>query len=881
MRDAFKKGLRTPEFVGREEARRDLDAALDRAVRFTAPQVATLLGPVGVGKSRLLDEWTERVEEAGVFRCVRVAVAASPLEAEPLSILPALLRARFGLGGGEDPEQALEVFQAELRRVFGDRRVGEVAGVLGRSLGLPIPESPLGQALASRPEQESDLARAVLCRFLEEDARAQPLLLLLDDLQKCDDLSLDLLEHLAGEVGATPLVIVAAARPDLLVRKPGWGRGGGSHVRLDLAPLSRLELDVLLRSALDSEVLPHGLADTLAAVSGGNPYLVDRILHALVEHGALQAGDEGWRFDRERATRIQSSRLGVAPEALVQGRVAALAPAERELLARAAAFGPVFWTGGVVALGRVGVEPPDATAVFAPDPAIATVAATLERLAAAELVVAVPASTLPGEAEWVFCHSEERALLLAGLDPELVSRWRRFAAQWLEARPRARASADRFERLGELYEAGGEPRRAAAAFTAGGDAALRRMRHERARALYLRASRLLGLDDAVAKLDLGHKLGDVAVRLGRIEEALAHFQEMLCLAWRLDVPAKGGAAHARIGRLHRALGDLARAQEHLDLAHLLFDLSGDRRGIASTLDDIGRVNLLRGNLEEAATFHRAALAIREELSDGRGRALTLSWMGLVELQRANLSTAASCCASSLALARAARDGHGIVFSLIDLGRLAREAGDHEVAVARLEEARRLATELAERLYQCHVGVELGETRLQQGQLELAEQELRTALATAQKFGARRLAAEARRALGEVRLRAGDLRGARDEAYEALTMAERMGLQPLRASALRVMATAVSRGAPGESEHGGAREMFDRAVELLSGKGADLELRRVLLAYAEHEQVTGRDEAADELRVQAAAIRARMGGLPSDLAGLGEAPAPETLAPAPL
>jgi predicted ATPase len=163
-------------------------------------------------------------------------------------------------------------FREELRKVFGDRRVAEVAGLLGRFLGLGLPESPLGQALASRPDQELDLSRAVLCRFLEADAALHPLVIVLDDVHLADDRTLDVLERVAVELVEAPIVFVTVTRPELLVRRPGWGRGGGSHVRLDLPPLSRLEMDVFVRTALDTDALAPGLAERAAVESAGNPH---------------------------------------------------------------------------------------------------------------------------------------------------------------------------------------------------------------------------------------------------------------------------------------------------------------------------------------------------------------------------------------------------------------------------------------------------------------------------------------------------------------------------------------------------------------------------------------------------------------------------------
>ena len=58
------------------------------------------------------------------------------------------------------------------------------------------------------------------------------------------------LENLAAELADAPILIVATARPDLLVRRPGWSHAGGNHSRIDLQPLTRMELELLIASRL-------------------------------------------------------------------------------------------------------------------------------------------------------------------------------------------------------------------------------------------------------------------------------------------------------------------------------------------------------------------------------------------------------------------------------------------------------------------------------------------------------------------------------------------------------------------------------------------------------------------------------------------------------
>ncbi len=851
-----KRIFQVRSFVGREKERRELDAALGRALRFEAPQFVTLVGENGLGKSRLLEEWSGQVRSAREFRVY--SAAAKPAQdgsVAPFSTLASLLRQRFAITVDMSESEAQAAFRHELQIVFGDRRVAEVAGLLGQFLGFEMAESPLAQSLALRPERQLDMARAVLGRFLEEDARKIPLVLVVDDAHLADDSSLDVLQCLSAELGEASLVVVTVARPELFVRRPEWMKQEGSHCRIDLKPLAPLEMDVFIKCALGAEELAPGLAERAAIESGGNPFLLEQLLGVYHQHGILVAATESaWSFDVDRA---EQEPVVLGPEAAAQARVATLSAAERELLGRAAAMGPVFWAGGVVALGRLGADPWDPTMVFAPDPSIEETKRLLLSLQERGFIAEAQSTILDGaDRAWSFVDATERALIEANVDAHLMGERRCFSAQWLQARLGATPTSQQMEAVATLFAEGGDERRAALTYLAAGDLATRRRRHERSRALYLHGVRLLDKDDALLKIDACHKLGDAAARLGRAREALAHFGEMLRVAWRLDLPAKGGAAHSRIGRIHRSLGDYRLALQHLDMAHLLFDLAGDRAGVAASLDDIGRVNYLMGRPEEAIRFHKAALAIREDLKDERGKALTLSWMGLVEAHKGELGQAQQSFQRALDISKSSHDPHGVVYALLDLGSLAREAGHPALAHNLLGQARGVAREMGECLNECHLALQIGECCLALGQVDEAEAELRSARDIARKFGARRLCAEADRALAEICLVRDDNSGARELAVRAAEEGEKLGARPLVGAALRVLATALSRASNSDAERGGPREVFEQALAVLAEAGAELEMGRVLSAFAEYEERSGRAARAEELRNRAHAIRQR-------------------------
>ncbi|MGA9652410.1 MAG: AAA family ATPase, partial [Polyangia bacterium] len=496
-----KRDFRVRSFVGREQERRALDGALARAIRFDAPQFVTVIGESGLGKTRLVQEWVKHVEEGGEFR-VFLADGRKPADrqAPAFMMLAALLRKRFGITAEMDDTTAKAGFRTELQSVFGDRRVSEVAGLLGQFLGFDMPESPLAQSLAMRPERQLDMARAVLGRFLEEDARKHPLALVVDDIHLADDASLDVLQCLSAELGEAAIVVVVAARPELFVRRPEWMRQEGSHARVDVKPLAPLEMDVFIKCALGAQELAPGLAERAAIESGGNPFLLEQLLGVYHEHGILVAATaSSWLFDLERA---DQEPIALGPEAAAQARVATLSSAERELLGRAVAMGPVFWTGGVVALGRMGADPWDPTIVFAPDPSIEETKRLELSLQERGFIGQASEKILAcGDGAWALVEPAVRTLIEAGVDPRTLAQRRCFAAQWIEARLGASPSSEQREYVAALYAEGGDDRRAALAYLAAGDLAGQRRRYERARALYLHGVRRLAADDALLKIE--------------------------------------------------------------------------------------------------------------------------------------------------------------------------------------------------------------------------------------------------------------------------------------------------------------------------------------------------------------------------------------------
>ncbi len=270
--------------VGRADELRRLELALEEVAQAGLPRLIVLAGEPGIGKTRLASELAARVARQGrvlTGRCVAYGEGAA---IRPLA---------------EILEQLAPLEAVLAREPDADRIAAQLRG----------PELSEG----------SDTLWATR-RLLEALARAQPVVLLLDDLNWAEPSFLDLVEYVAGWTQA-PVLLVCLARPELLEARPEWRESA-----ITLEPLAVEDVQVL------AAALPHSAqlepADVAAAVEAaeGNPLYLEQL---------LAFGVEG---------------AGAVPptvEALIASRLDRLPAGERAALDRAAVAGREFWRSAV------------------------------------------------------------------------------------------------------------------------------------------------------------------------------------------------------------------------------------------------------------------------------------------------------------------------------------------------------------------------------------------------------------------------------------------------------------------------------------------------------------------------------------------------------
>lgn len=842
--------------VGRRTELDAIDEALGRAVASSAPQFVTIVGGAGVGKTRLVDEALARAE--GRAERVRAFRAAARPGGASYGVVQRLLRARFSLSESSEPEMAREQLRSEVSSLLGDRRVAEFLHFLGTYLDLSFPESPFLKAFEDDPEQIGRMSRAVLRRFFEIDAHAWPLVLVLEDLHHASDDTLALVRTLIESMHDAPCLVILTARPELLQRRPDWFDHAPStaarHLRIELAPLGAEEAAQLMLHLLDrTGDAPEALVEAAVDLAAGSPQLLEQMVRIYFEKGTLEVLPDGrWAAHLDR---LEGADLPLSIDDAIAARIASLAPAERALLERAAVMGSVFWLGALVSIDRLERTPPSLWG--GAEDVAAQARDLLQSLADRDYVLAMPDASIPGETEYAFKHNLERESLHRLLGASQRQRLHLAIAEWLDARlsPRAptsdfalAASEEMAELVAEHYEKGGAPRRAADFFVHAADRARERYANVKAAALYERGLTQLGVldeahgepDDArrgssvVRRIEALHNWGDVLQLAGQNEKAIEVFARMKALAWRLDLKTKGGVAHNRIGRVHRAVGRLDEAMRHLGTGHALFDAAGDQRGIASSLDDVGKVHWMRGAYEAAERFALKGLDIRRELGDARSIALSLNNLGLVYQDSGRFTEAQAAWEEALSIRREIGDRPGLSQTLNNLASTHQDTGDHARATALWNEALELSRQVGDRMRTAVILTNLGESFYRQGQPERAIEVLREAEATSATLGDRILEGEILRGLAKAHLLTKHYAVAKGLIERSIQRFTEAKGKPFLGVALRTAGEIEAAG--GWSTDAGeapkrARAHFAEALALFEELGNQVELARTATAYA--------------------------------------------------
>ncbi len=396
-------------FVGRSEEISLLVDAFERTVARRTPQLVTITGEPGVGKSRLIREFRRSIDDRTDLAFWRQGRCLPYGEGVTFWAIGELVKAHAGILESEPPEASAAKLEHAVSALIEDP--DDAAWV---ALRLQPLTGVGGAEGAERPE-----LFAAWLRFFEALAARNPLIIVIEDLHWADDAVIEFLDHLMEWATGSPILLVATARPELFTDRPTWGAGRRDAVTSTLAPLSSDEAASLMVALTDRPALSADLQQTLLERSGGNPLYVTEYVRL--------AEEQGWFTNAERGEDLP---LPDSIQAIISARVDLLSPEDKTLLQTAAVVGRVFWAG---ALSFADAGSPD------------EVREGLRRLARRELVRPVRRSSMQGQEEYAFNHILIRDVAYGRLTRDERVRLHEATARWLEA-----VSGDRAADVAEL-----------------------------------------------------------------------------------------------------------------------------------------------------------------------------------------------------------------------------------------------------------------------------------------------------------------------------------------------------------------------------------------------------------------------------------------------
>ncbi len=409
--------------VGRDEELENIVEQYEKAFELPTPSMMLVSGEVGIGKSRLLMEFGNLLEQADRDISVLTTRGLSQASRIPFYLWRMLLRSRFGVKDDDSASEASEKWRQGIDSIWEagpQEEKLEATQVIGDLIGLSNEVSCVSE---EQMQRVSYLMRELLGRA----AAHRRLVLLFDDLQWADRESLALLNNLmTGNDPPLQALVVAAARPEFLQQQPQWRNL--AHI-LELGPIA-FSAEMVGKAYPDFTTgLPSSILNEIAHRAEGNPYFLEEVVKSLVKSGMLHEGATDTR-------KVHQRLLSQVPESLratLQVRLDSLSREARAVALLASVVGRVFWVGAVLEAARSKPMPGSTPMINIPESVIGRfVQDGLRQLVRAELAFPRSGSHFSEEQEYIFKNSYLRDVAYSLIPNRNRAQYHRAVAEWLK-----------------------------------------------------------------------------------------------------------------------------------------------------------------------------------------------------------------------------------------------------------------------------------------------------------------------------------------------------------------------------------------------------------------------------------------------------------------
>jgi class 3 adenylate cyclase/tetratricopeptide (TPR) repeat protein len=751
--------------VGRENELLRLREAYSLCIGSRRAGIILVSGEAGIGKSRLLSEFSSRL--ASGFGAVELLRGrASPETANtPRGLLRDVFRERFGLLESDPTSVVLDKIRAGMAGLLDPDR----AAILGHYAGFDFSAVPAVRDLLGNPAFIRH-GRGALLDYFSGMASRNPVVVLLEDLHWSDESSIELVADIVRSQGSRPIVFLCSARPEFLVVRPDWRDGESVLALVELSSLSRDQSAILADQILRrTSHVPAELRRFLVDGAEGNPFYLEELVGMLIQDGVIGTSGESWSIDTGK---LSTTKAPQTLKGILQARLDGLAPREREVIQRASVIGRHFWDLAVAFLPEP-EEPPEA------------VDSSLDSACRSGLVQPEAPSTFEKAREYSFRHALLREV---AYDTVLLRKRRAYHARvaaWLENIAGERFNeylsqmATHLELSGDTEGAADRLRRATLALEQTGSNREALEKIEKALSLVPQES-----------AQRPEILMDMANVLGNLSE-FARAREILDMALRESIAGGDryheGLAMRGLGCVASSVGDAEEAKKLFESALGILREAGDTSAAASCLNNLGCMLYMKGEYAEARILHEEALAIRRNLEDPAEIASSLNNLGTSSFALEDFEAASRYFGECLAVTSRIENRRGMAAALSNLGSVALSGGDLEAAKGFFMESLAIRRQDGDRNGEAMNLGSLGNVMLAARDFVSAREHFGEALSLARSVGNKRAVAQNLANLAELERAEGSVQEARSLVGQALDEAAKLGSRPVILHCLKALA----------------------------------------------------------------------------------------------
>lgn len=781
------KGL-TP-FVGRTLELEQLMACLEK-VQDRIGQVVGVVGEPGMGKSRLIREFTQSV--AGSWCSCLEGKCLHYGDAIPYLPILDILKSCFDTRDTDDEAAIMSKMSERISELGG--HLAPFLTPLHEVLSLPVRDE---EYLRLEPRQRREKVFEAIRLLLVSESMKKPLVVVVDDLHWIDKTSEEFLSSLIAGLANTRILLILLYRPEYV---PAWtGKTYFSQIRVDQLP--KKTSAHLVQSILTGGDASPELIDLIVSRSAGNPLFMEELTHNLLENGSI--GKAGSRY--ELCCKLSDIQVPGTIQGIIAARMDRLEEKLKRIIQTASVIGREF--------------------AFRILQAVTSLREDLKSslLTLQDLEFINEKSLFP-ELEYIFKHALTQEVAYNSLLLKRRKETHERVGQAIENLYENRLE-EFFEMLAYHYSLSNDSRKAYQYLKLSADKAVRNYANWEAIRFYKEALRMLDTrpeDDALKreKVDLLLGFQVPLFKLGYPQDSIEILHRSEVLAQELSDQRALAQFHRSLSLYHTFKGDLSLGVQYAEKCFSEAEQVEEMDLVVQSADQVCFAYFMKGNMLGSADVSRRALELFERYELDKGLttgglnvySLLCSWLGGSLAQLGRFEEARSVLEKGISNAHEFNDWFQIGMGMMNLCDISLFEGNSTDMIAHAREHVQ-CNEKGEIAISLGLGWSLlGFGYFLQGELEIARDYAEKGLSMQKEFGMNLFAAYCYWFLSFILLGMGDLAPARKNCEETLKLAQEVRARHIEGIAFMVLG--VITGKEDRSCFEEARNTIQKGISIL-------------------------------------------------------------------